>query len=204
MLNFRPLLRAVLGAAIAGCALAPLSPAMAAVYSSQQALPAQTVQQFLADPAALLTQYPNGGPAMITEVRNLAASDPATVKALVGLLASANADQASAIGTGLGQVAQMAVRTDPLFANEIQVAVVTAQNDSALVAFKAAVGGDIQLTAATGGAGIGGGGEAGTVPFTGLSGFFAGSPQSFPTTRNEADSFPTFAGSSGSTSQSPF
>ena len=155
MLNFRPLLRAVLGAAIAGCALAPLSPAMAAVYSSQQALPAQTVQQFLANPAALLAQYPNGGPPMITEVRNLAASDPATLKALVGLLASANADQASAIGTGLGQVAVMAVRTDPSFANEIQGAIVTAQNDSALVAFKAAVGGDIQLTAATGTTGRG-------------------------------------------------
>jgi len=207
MLNFRTFQCAILGAAIAGCALAPLSPAMAAVYSSQQALPAQTVQQFLANPAALLTQYPNGGPAMITEIRNLAASDPATLKALVGLLASANSDQASAIGTGLGQVAVMAVRTDPSFANDIQGAVVTSQNDSALVAFKAAVGGDIQLTAATGTTGIGGGGESGTVPGSGLGGFFAGNPQSFPGTGNQPDTFPTLslgAGGPGSTSVSPF
>ena len=48
-------------------------PATAAVYSPQQALPAATIQQFLANPSSLLTQYPNpnDAPAMIKEVRDL-------------------------------------------------------------------------------------------------------------------------------------
>lgn len=208
MRKFQPVLCALLGAAIVSCALAPVSPATAAVYSSQQALPAQTVQQFLADPAALLTQYPNGGPALIVQVRNLAASDPATLTALVGLLASANSDQATAIGTGLGQVAQMAVRTDQSYANDIQVAVVTSRSDTALASFKAVVGGDIQLAATSGGAGgSGGGGEEGTSTTSGLGGFFAGSALSLTTfAKNTPDTFPTFsfaAGTPGATSVSP-
>jgi hypothetical protein len=208
MRKFQPVLCALLGAAIVSCALAPVSPATAAVYSSQQALPAQTVQQFLADPAALLTQYPNGGPALIVQVRNLAASDPATLTALVGLLASANSDQATAIGTGLGQVAQMAVRTDQSYANDIQVAVVTSRSDTALASFKAVVGGDIQLAATSGGAGgSGGGGEEGTGTTSGLGGFFAGSALSLTTfAKNTPDTFPTFsfaAGTPGATSVSP-
>jgi hypothetical protein len=208
MRKFQPVLCALLGAAIVSCALAPVSPATAAVYSSQQALPAQTVQQFLADPAALLTQYPNGGPALIAQVRNLAASDPATLTALVGLLASANSDQATAIGTGLGQVAQMAVRTDQSYANDIQVAVVTSRSDTALASFKAVVGGDIQLAATSGGVGgSGGGGEEGTSTTSGLGGFFAGSALSLTTfAKNTPDTFPTFsfaAGTPGATSVSP-
>jgi hypothetical protein len=208
MRKFQPVLCALLGAAIVSCALAPVSPATAAVYSSQQALPAQTVQQFLADPAALLTQYPNGGPALIVQVRNLAASDPATLTALVGLLASANSDQATAIGTGLGQVAQMAVRTDQSYANDIQVAVVTSRSDPALASFKAVVGGDIQLAATSGGVGgSGGGGEEGTSTTSGLGGFFAGSALSLTTfAKNTPDTFPTFsfaAGTPGATSVSP-
>jgi hypothetical protein len=198
---------ALVGAAIAGCALAPLSPAMAAVYSPQQALPSAAVQQFLANPSSLLSQFPNGGAAMITQVRNLAASDPATLKALVGLLGSATTEQSTAIGTGLGQVALMAVRNDQKFATDIQTAVVTAQNESALVAFKSVVGGDIQLTAATGitGGGGGGGEEAtGSTPGLSSGGFgFAGSFRSSAFTT--PDTFPTFSFSPGSpgTSVSP-
>ena len=114
---------ALLGAAVAVSQLAALSPAAAAVYSPQQALSAQTIQDFLANPRALLTQYPDGGPQMISRVRDLAASDPSTLNAIVGLLATANAMQSTAIGTGLGQVALMAVRTDQAYANQIQEAI---------------------------------------------------------------------------------
>lgn len=207
MRRSQQLLSALVGAAIAGCALAPLSPATAAVYSPQQALPSQDVQKFLANPSSLLAQFPTGGAAMIAQVRNLAASDPATLKALVGLLATANTEQSTAIGTGLGQVAVIAVRTDQKFATDIQTAVVTAQNESALVAFKSVVGGDIQLTAATGIAGgAGGGAEASTVGSSGLGGFFAGNPESFPTSAfNTPDNFPASSFSTGSpgTSVSP-
>lgn len=161
------LVRTLLRAAIASSVLGLLPPAMAAVYPPQQVLSAQTVQQFLANPGALLTQYPNGGPDMVKAVQDLAASDPATLNALVGLLSKANSDQATAIGTALGNVAKLAVNTDQNYAAQIQVAVVVANSDSALVAFNAVIGGDIQLTAVTGGVGGGGGGGPTTVGGTG-------------------------------------
>jgi hypothetical protein len=37
-------------------------PAFAAVYSERQALSTHAVQQFMSDPAPLLSQFPNGGP----------------------------------------------------------------------------------------------------------------------------------------------
>jgi hypothetical protein len=199
MRRSQQLLSALAGAAIAGCALAPVSPATAAIYSPQQALPSQFVQQFLANPSSLLAQYPSGGAAMIAQVRNLVASDPATLKAIIGLLATANTEQSTAIGTGLGQVAVMAVHTDQKFATDIQTAVVTAQNESALAAFKSVVGGDIQLTAATGTTGgAGGGGESPTVGSSGLGGFFAGNPETFPSTAvNQPDNFPGTSFSAG-------
>jgi FecR protein len=96
--------------------------AMAAVYSERQALPAQTIQEFLANPNALLAEFPDGGPRMISRVRDLAGSDPATLNPLIGLLRAANAQQSTAIGTGLGHTALMAVKTDQAYANQIQEA----------------------------------------------------------------------------------
>lgn len=114
---------------VAGSIVGSLSPAAAAVYSPQQALPGPTIQQFLANPSGLLSQFPNGGPDLAKMVRDLAASDPQTLSALIGLLRGASPSQASAIGTGLGQAAELAVDTDPTYATEIQTAVVTASND---------------------------------------------------------------------------
>jgi FecR protein len=117
------LITACLFACAAAFELASISPGAAQGDSPQQALPAQTIVQFVADPGALLKQYPNGGPKMIARVRDLAASDPATLKPMVGLIPGANSDQANAIGTGLGQVAVMVTKANPTYANEIQEAV---------------------------------------------------------------------------------
>jgi len=211
MRSFRAVPRALFATSILGLAMAFVTSASAAVYSAHQALPSQTVQQFLSDPASLLSQFPNGGPVMITKVRDLTASDPATLSALIGLLKSANPDQASAIGTALGQVALMAVNTDQAFATEIQTQIAQAGNTSALVAFSAVVGGDIKLTAAGPGVGIGGGGESQTQTTSGFGGFLAGSPLSLPTSvSNTPDSFtlssfsPGTPGTSSGTSISPF
>ena len=100
-----------------------LTPVEAAVYSPQQALPPPAIQDFLADPSALLKEYPDGGAQMISRVRDLAASDPMTLNAIIGLLATANPNQSTAIGTGLGQVALMAVKSDQAYANQIQEAI---------------------------------------------------------------------------------
>ena len=195
--------RALLGAAISGLLLASVPLASAAVYTPQRALPADTIQQFLTNPAGLLSEFPYGGPLMITKVRDLAASDPATLDALLGLLKSANPDQASAIGTALGQVALMAIATDQAFATQIQTEVVLSGNTSALVAFSAVVGGDIKLAAATGpGGGAGGGGESQTMTNSALlGGSLGGGPLNLYTrVPNIPDSFTTtFFSSSGTT-----
>jgi hypothetical protein len=209
MCAFHVASRALFATSMLGLAVAFVTPAPAAVYPARQALPSQTVQEFLARPASLLSQFPNGGPVMITKVRDLAASDPVTLSALMSLLKDANPDQASGIGTALGQVALMAVNTDQAFATEIQTQIAQAGNSSALVAFSAVVGGDIKLTAA--GPGIGGGGESQTQTTSGISGFFAGASFQLPTSvPNTPDSFtlssfsPGSPGSSSGTSVSPF
>ena len=84
---------------------------------------------------------------MVSRVRDLVASDPGTVDPILALLKSANPEQASAIGTGLGQVALMAVSQDQAFATDLQTKVAQAGDTSAIVAFSAVVGGDIKLAA---------------------------------------------------------
>jgi hypothetical protein len=159
--------------------------------------------------AALLAQFPNGGPALSAQIRDLVKSDPATLDAIVGLLASATPDQASAIGVGLGQAAELVVNSDNAFATRIQTAIVNSKNDSALVAFSAVVGGDIKLAAAGpgGGGGGGGGGESPTgnnAPNGGISG---STPEDLHTfADNTADQFPSnnfTPGTPGSNNVSP-
>lgn len=195
---YHALVRGFLGVVIAGFVLVPLSHTVAAVYSPQQALPAQTVKDFLADPSSLLTQFPKGGPDMIKRIRDLAASDPATLNALLGLLAKANSEQAKAIGTALGDVAKMAVSSEPGYATQIQVGMSVSNNDTALAAFNAVVGGDIQLTATTGGAGGGGGGGGGPTnpPGGGGGGGGNGGPNLTTSTTNTANSLTLSSSSS--------
>ncbi len=202
MRAFHVISRAVFATSILGLAMAFAPPASAAVYSGRQALSASVIQQFLSDPASLLSQFPNGGPMLVTKVRELAASDPATLPALIGLLKNATPDQASAIGTALGQVALMAINSDQPFATDIQTQITQSGNTAALVAFSAVVGGDVKLAATGAGAGVGGGGESQTQSSSGLGGFFAGNGLGLTTSAaNTPDSFnfpPFTPGSPGS------
>jgi len=84
------------------------------------------IAQFLADPSKLLAQYPDGGDGLVKEVRDLATSQSSTLGPLIDLLATANANQTSAIGTALGEAAVTAVKTDPSYAHTIQSALVAA------------------------------------------------------------------------------
>jgi hypothetical protein len=204
-------LRSLSGVAIFAAVIAWTPSASAAVYPPRQVLSANAIELFLANPKGLLGEFPNGGAQMIAKVRDLAASDPKTLDGLIGLLKSANPDQASAIGTALGQVALMAISTDQAFATQIQTAVAQAGNVSALTAFSAVVGGDIKLAATGPGAGIGGGGEAQTNASSGfIGGFFGGTVSLNGGARNTPDTFPTPSfststpGTPGSTSVSPF
>lgn len=149
------------------------SGASAAVYPPSRQLQAQVISDFKGDPSTLLQQYPNGGPQLISRVRDLGASDPTTVPGLIELLKNpaTSKDQMRAIVAGLAQVARMAAQTDQAFANEIQTAIAGTNNPDVIAAYQAATG-DVAIAAAGGGPGGGGTGSGG--PTTGQGLFFGG------------------------------
>ena len=113
---------------------------------------------FLANPALLLKDNPDGGARMLAQVRDLAIADPATLQSLLSLTSSASKDQKAAIGAGLAQAARAVLRTNPTYANQIQLAIVNLKDQEIMVAYTAASG--QQAIGATGGAGgalVGGG-----------------------------------------------
>jgi hypothetical protein len=153
--------------------------ARAACYGPAQRLSPEALAQFNADPARLLSQYPDGGALMISMVRDLVASDPATLPVILDLSVKGNSDQIKSIGTGLGQAALVCSRTDPSFANEIQQMVAASNNNTLTIAFTDVMG-DQQLAASDPGIGAGGGGS-GPAENNGIfGGFFAGGPLNFP------------------------
>jgi hypothetical protein len=162
-------------------------------YPALQALPAQTISAFTANPAQLLLQYPDGGGPMISRIRDLAASDPATLQLILGLTTNANSDQLSAIGAGLGQAALVCIRTDQAYSTEIQQAVAAANNNAVTLAF-AAVLGDRPIGAVGGGGGDGGGGGGPTDPFSGPGTFFTGGTFPSSGTKNSPTTFSILTG----------
>jgi hypothetical protein len=156
----------------------------AACYTPQQQLPQQTIASFEANPAQLLGQFPNGGAQMISMIRDLIASDPATLPLILTLVPTASMAELNAIGAGLGQGALVCLRTDQAFANEIQQMVAAAGNQTVILAL-ASVLGDQAIAAVGGpGVGIGGGAEGATGqnPITG--GSFGGNSFNFNTSVN--------------------
>jgi hypothetical protein len=129
-------------------------------FSSQAQQPGQLApQQFQANPAQVLANYPDGGPLLISLIRELAIADQADLLLIIGLLANANVDQANAIGAGLGQAALASIGTNQAYANEIQTALAAANNQTASLAYAAVMGDQaIGATGAGGGGGSGGGG----------------------------------------------
>jgi hypothetical protein len=136
--------------------------AQAACYSAGEQLSGQALSQFINDPSRLLTQYPSGGPQMISLIRDLVASDPGTLSLIINLNAKANPDQLQAIGTGLGQAALVCKRTAQPFSNEIQRMAIATNNQPLTQAF-AGVMGDQFLGLADPSVGGGGAGVTGQV-----------------------------------------
>lgn len=156
-------------AAAAAVAASISTAASAAVYPPQRQLPPQVITDFKTTPATLLTQYPAGAQ-LISRVRDLGASDPSTLPALIGLLKdpATTSDQIRAIVAGLAQVARMAASSDQAFANEIQTAIAGTNNPTVIAAYQAATG-DVAI-AATGGGGGGSSGSGGPVNGNGNTG----------------------------------
>jgi hypothetical protein len=146
--------------------------AQAACYDAGQQLPAQAVSQFINEPGKLLTQFPNGGPQMISLVRDLVASDPGTLPLITELNAKANDNQVQAIGTGLGQAALVCARTAKAFSDEIQRVTIAANNKPMTQAFGAVMGDQFLGLA---GPAVGGGGAGATGQIGSTGGTAAGS-----------------------------
>jgi|SRR5581483_1516170 len=117
----------------------------------------QEISQFLANPASLLSANPDGGGKLVSTVRDLALSDPATLPVIISLLANANSAQQAAIGSGLGQAAMASLRSNPTFATQIQDALAASGVQMAIASF-ASTTGNVQIGSTAGGAGSGGGG----------------------------------------------
>lgn len=137
----------------------------AAVITTAVVLPSlamgedSAVDKFLADPAKAFQNYPNGGALLISLIRDVAVAHPEALNSIIAQLKTANVDQQSAIGSGLGQAAQIVAKSNPTYANQIQQAVAAAGSDATLTSF-ASVTGNVNI-AATGGGGAGGGGGTG-------------------------------------------
>jgi hypothetical protein len=146
--------------------------AQAACYDSGQQLPERVVSQFINEPGKLLTQFPSGGPQMISLIRDLVASDPGTLPLITELNAKANADQVQAIGTGLGQAALVCARPAQAFSDEIQRVTIAANNKPMTQAFGAVMGDQFLGLAgpAVGGGGAGATGQIGSTGGTTVAG----------------------------------
>lgn len=116
---------------------------------------------FTAEAGKILQEFPEGGGQMIARIRDLLASDSATLPLVIGLLPNANSEQKSAIGTAFAQAARICIKPDQAYAAQLQQAVVQTNDQTLMVAYSAAAGD--QPIAATAIAGVALGGLGGGV-----------------------------------------
>src|SRR5579872_4210554 len=114
--------------------------ARAASCYESQALPASAVSAFTANPGDALAKAPQGGGALVREIRDLAASDSATLPVIAGLLKDANDDQKRAIGSGLAQAAKICLPKDQAYATQIQQTIADSKDPVLQLAYAAAAG----------------------------------------------------------------
>ena len=95
----------------------------AACYLPNQRIAEKAAVTFLNDPSASLKEFPIGGGRMISKIRDLAASDPATLSPIAQLVPNAAPLQRSAIGSALGQAQRVCGTKDPAYAQRIEQAV---------------------------------------------------------------------------------
>jgi hypothetical protein len=127
--------------------------AVAALLVSAQVAIAQQGPQ---TPSQALSQFPNGGPAMVSQVQSLLNADKANLAAIIAFAKTATEDQRKAIAQGLAQVAKSYAANDPAFATQIQQQVAASGLPEFAKAYAEAAGDT--GTASTGGGGGGGGG----------------------------------------------
>lgn len=119
--------------------LLPLTVLDVSLARAEQQILEISVSAFLTDPPEILRENPKGGPELMVEVRDLALSDPTTLKPILTLLPEANKVQKIAIGAGLAQAAKIAANTRPAYSKEIQQAVVQTNEGELILAYDAAL-----------------------------------------------------------------
>jgi len=198
--------RCIAGAMLAAFVMAAVG--MSAANAQQSQTP--TASAFLANPGQLLQQNPNGGSLLANAVQQLALSDTSTFKVLLGLVATANDAQKSAIGQGLAQAAKIEVLTNQPLAADWQQQIAAITDPSFKTAATNAFG-DVQLGAVGGGApgagvgafgGAGGGGGGGGLQTIGQNGVATGSFNFTGGTSGSGGS--SFSSTTTSSSNSPF
>jgi hypothetical protein len=112
---------------------------MSPVWAEQQ-IPDITASAFLADPPQIIRENPKGGARLAVEVRDLALSDPATLKPILGLVPEANKDQKAAIAAGLAWAARVEARLHPGYASEIEQAVTQTKDENLILGYAAGTG----------------------------------------------------------------
>lgn len=137
---------------------------------------APDVAVFLANPATLLQQNPNGGQLLVSVVQRFVLADPTTFPVFISLLANANDLQKRAIGEGLAKATKIEVISDQSLAMEWQN-LIAGVNDSVFNTAATDAFGDVQLGAVGGGALGGDGGGPSSRALTGT-----GAPQDLRST----------------------
>jgi hypothetical protein len=137
--------------------------AIAVLLLSAQVASAQQTPQ---TPAQTLSQFPNGGTAMATQVQNLLNADKANLGAIIAFAKTGTEDQRNAIAQGLAQVAKSYAASDPGFTTQIQQQVAASGLPEFAKAYAEAAG-DTGTASTGGGGGGGGGGPTAVGPPTG-------------------------------------
>jgi hypothetical protein len=130
------------------------------VVSAAIAQQVPSVTAFLADPARLLEQNPQGGSLLASTVEQIALTDTSTFEALLGLLPRSNEAQRGAIGRGLAHAAKVLVLTNQEVAVAWQQQIALVTDPSFNTAATEALA-DVKLGSVGGGPGSGLGGPGG-------------------------------------------
>ena len=113
-------------------------------------------------PVQVLSQYPDGGAALESQVQTLMNADRSNLAAIIAFARTATEDQRKAIARGLANVAKAYAASEPGFAAQIQRSVAAAGLPDFAKAYAEAAGDT--GTAAAGGGGGGGGGPTAIGP----------------------------------------
>lgn len=145
----------------------------AGCYDGGQQLSPSAISNFTGNPGSALSAAPNGGGALISQIRDLAATDSSTMDPILGLLKDANEDQKKAIGAGLAQAARICVSKDQAYANKIQQDIADSKDPTLVLAYASSAGNE-PIGAGPGGAGASPGGLGGATTGAAGAGFGGG------------------------------